>query len=69
MNEVQILRNGLSDSIDMLEDKELEAILGGIDIKCNKGYSYDEAHDTTSCNCGYVIKGDGDGKDPIFPAE
>ena len=58
MNELQILKAGHPDNIDILDDSELEDVLGGDTIDRKKGYSTD-SHEHITCNCGYMIKTDG----------
>lgn len=59
MNELQILKAGHPDNIDILNDSELENVRGGDTINCKKGYSTDSHEHITECSCGYIIKTDG----------
>lgn len=49
---IEILRNGFSDSLDILNTEEMDFICGG-DTKCKKDYSLTNNNTTTNCGCGY----------------
>lgn len=51
----EIIKNGLSDDINILSEFELENILGGYKIiHCAEGYSLKK--DTVTCDCGYSLE-------------
>ncbi len=51
-----ILRKGMSDKINILDELEMDAVLGGY-VECKKKYTeYDDG--TVSCGCGYEYEED-----------
>lgn len=53
MNNIEILRSGFSDSLDILKTEEMDFICGG-DTDCKKNYSLSNNGTTISCGCGYL---------------
>jgi len=53
MKDHKILRSGISDEVEILDETQMENILGGITY-CAKGYSFDESNNPV-CQCGYLV--------------
>lgn len=59
MDEITILQQGISDSMDLLSNQEMDFVLGGTEgaiIKCKEDYEINDT--TTKCNCGYEFTDD-----------
>lgn len=51
-NRLEILRAGESESLSILDDQMMEALIGG-KVECNKKYSLDD-DGTVHCGCDYA---------------
>lgn len=52
--ELQIINQGISDDIEILNDFEMCEIIGGADLLCKKGYMISSTG-IVECECGYKL--------------
>lgn len=55
MKKIEVLNQGMTDSLDILNDAVMDNLLGGT-IKCKKEYSFDN-YGKVTCGCGYSNDG------------